>query len=49
MFVTTDADAMCFSEKQQKSHCISCCNGFCYGIMCYPFSLFLLLIYVRCP
>lgn len=23
MFVTTDADAMCFSEKQQKSHCIS--------------------------
>lgn len=48
MFVTTDADAMCFSEKQQKSHCISC-NGFCYGMMCYPFSLFLLLIYVRCP
>lgn len=24
MFVTTDAGAMCFSEKQQKSHCISC-------------------------
>ena len=43
MFVTTDADAMCFS------HCISCCNGFYYGMMCYPFSLFLLLMYVRCP
>lgn len=49
MFVTTDADVMCFSEKQQKKPLHQLLQWLCYGMMCYPFSLFLLLMYVRCP